>query len=52
MIWVLVRFVGNLHVYQVPKSSFFVAARAIGAREALFKKYIYFGIFWIIHVKL
>ena len=29
-------FVGNPYVYQAPKSSCFIAARAIGAHEALF----------------
>ena len=43
---VLVRFVGNVHVCQVPKSSFFIAACTIGAYQALFNKYIYFSIFW------
>ena len=28
--------VGNPHVYQVPKSSSFIAGRAIGVHEALF----------------
>ena len=32
---VLVRFVGNPHVYQAPKSSCFIAARAIGAHRTL-----------------
>ena len=33
---VLLRFVGNPHVYQAPESGCFIAARAIGAHEALF----------------
>ena len=33
---VLIRFVGNTHVYQAPKSSCFIAAPAIGAHKALF----------------
>ena len=33
---VLIRFVGNPHFYQAPKSSSFIAARAIRAHEALF----------------
>ena len=33
---VLIRVVGNHHVYQAPKSSCFIATRAIGAHGALF----------------
>ena len=33
---ILIRFAGNLHVYQAPESSYFIAARAIGVHEALF----------------
>ena len=45
--WVLIRFrgrgyfpkyVGNPHIYQAPKSNCFIAARAIGAHEALFNE--------------
>ena len=32
----LIRFVGNSHVYQTPKSNCFIAARANGAHKALF----------------
>ena len=38
---VLIKFVGNPRVYQAPKSSCFIAARAIGAHEALFIFQIY-----------
>ena len=37
----LVWFVGNPHVYEAPESSCFIAARVIGAHEALFIFYIY-----------
>ena len=33
---VLIRFAGKPHVYHAPESSFFIAARAIGANELLF----------------
>ena len=33
---VLIRFVGNLRVYQATESSCFIAARVIGAHETLF----------------
>ena len=33
---VLIRFVGNPHVYQTPKSNYFIATPAIGALETLF----------------
>ena len=33
---VLIRFVGNPHVYQAPESNYFIAACAIRAHEALF----------------
>ena len=31
-----IRFLGDFHVYQAPKSNCFVASRAIGAQNALF----------------
>ena len=31
----MIRFVGNPHVYEAPESSCLIAARAIGAHEAL-----------------
>ena len=37
---ILIRSVGNLHVYETPENSFFIAAHAIWAREALF------NLFW------
>ena len=33
---ILITFAGNPHVYQAPESNCFIAARAIGAHEALF----------------
>ena len=33
---VLIKFVGNTHVYQEPGSSFLIAVRAIGAHKPLF----------------
>ena len=33
---ILIRSVGNLHVYETPENSFFIAAHAIWAREAVF----------------
>ena len=37
----LIRFVGNSHVYQAPKSNCFIAARVTGANKELFSVYIY-----------
>ena len=50
---VLIRFVVNPQVYQAPESSYFIAARAIGAYEALFNIQIYLlqNFFAITHVK-
>ena len=32
----LIKFAGNFHVYQAPKSIYFIGARAIGAHKSLF----------------
>ena len=37
----LIRFVGNSHVYQAPKSNCFISVRAIGAHKALLNVQIY-----------
>ena len=33
---VLIRFLGNSHIYQTPETNCFIAARATGAHEVLF----------------
>ena len=38
----LIRFVGNSHVYQAPKSNCFIAGRAIASHKTLFNVQIYF----------
>ena len=40
----VIRFVGNSHVYQAPKSNCFIAARAIGAHRGLFN--VQTNLFW------
>ena len=37
----LIRFAGNSHVYQAPKSNCFIAAHVTGANKELFSVYIY-----------
>ena len=51
---VLIRFVGNPHLYEAPKSSCFITTHAIGAYEApfLFKIYLFLNFLEVTHVKL